>query len=66
LDLEGGSNNRLEKLHNEAIYNLYMTHIGEVRYSHKIVIRKPEGKRYVKRPRRRWKDNIKKYLKEIR
>jgi hypothetical protein len=41
------------KLHTEAIHNLYVTHIGEIIYSHTIFVRKPEGKRFVKRPRRR-------------
>jgi hypothetical protein len=31
---------------------------GEVRCAYKILIRKPEGKRSLKRPRHIWKDNI--------
>jgi len=32
---------------------------------YKILVRKPEGKRPLGRPRHRWEDNIKMYLKEI-
>jgi hypothetical protein len=31
----------------------------------KFVVGKPEGKRPLGRPRRRWKDNIKIYLQEV-
>jgi hypothetical protein len=34
-------------------------------YLYKIVVRKPEGKRPLRRPRRRWEDNIKIDLREI-
>jgi hypothetical protein len=34
--------------------------------AYKIFIRKPEGKRLLGRPRRRWEDNIKMCLKEKR
>jgi hypothetical protein len=30
----------------------------EMRNAYKILVRKPEGKRQVIRPKRRWKDNI--------
>jgi hypothetical protein len=32
---------------------------------YKILVRKPEGKRPLGRPRHRWEDNIKMYLKGI-
>jgi hypothetical protein len=32
----------------------------------KILVGKPEGKRLLARPKRRWEDNIKLYHKEIR
>jgi hypothetical protein len=33
---------------------------------HKIIlVKKPEGKRPLRRPRRRWEDNIRMYLREI-
>jgi hypothetical protein len=33
--------------------------------AYKILVRKPEGKRPLKRPRCRWEDNIRMYLREI-
>jgi len=38
---------------------------GEVRVVHRVLVRKPEGKRPLTRPRRRWKDNIKMDLQEV-
>jgi hypothetical protein len=38
---------------------------GEKMNAYKILVRKPEGKRPLGRPRRRWEDNIKMDLKEI-
>ena len=32
-----------------------------MRVAHKVLVRKPEGKRSLGRPRRRWEDNIKIY-----
>jgi hypothetical protein len=34
----------------------------EIRNAHKILVRKPEGKGPLRRPRHRWKDNIKMHL----
>jgi hypothetical protein len=39
---------------------------GEKRNAYTILVRKLEGKRPLGRPRRRWMDNIKKDLREIR
>jgi hypothetical protein len=39
--------------------------MGEKRNACRILVRKPEGKRPLERPRRRWVDNIKMDLKEI-
>jgi hypothetical protein len=39
--------------------------IGEKRNAYRILVRKPEGKRPLGRPRRRWEDNIKMDLREI-
>jgi hypothetical protein len=39
--------------------------IGEMRNEYKISVEKPEGKRPLGRPRRRWKDNIRKDLREM-
>jgi hypothetical protein len=38
---------------------------GEKRNAYRILVRKPEGKRPLGRPRRRWEDNIKMGLREI-
>jgi hypothetical protein len=39
--------------------------MGETRNAYRILVGKPEGKRPVGRPRRRWVDNIKMVLREI-
>jgi len=39
--------------------------IGEGRVVHRVLVGKPEGKRPLGRPRRRWKDNIKRDLREV-
>ena len=36
-----------------------MTRMGEGRGVHRVLVGKPEGKRPMGRPRRRWEDNIK-------
>jgi hypothetical protein len=38
---------------------------GEKRNAYMILVGKPEGKRILRRPRRRWVDNIKMDLREI-
>jgi hypothetical protein len=38
---------------------------GEKTSASKILVGKPEGNESLGRPRRRWKDNIKMYFKEI-
>jgi hypothetical protein len=40
--------------------------MGEMMNAYRIIVEKPEGKRPLGRPRRRWVDNIKIYLREIR
>jgi hypothetical protein len=40
--------------------------MGEWRGVYRVLVGKPEGKRPLGRPRRRWEDNIKRDLKEIR
>jgi hypothetical protein len=39
--------------------------MGEVRGAYNILIGRPEGRRPLGRPRRRWEDNIKMNLREI-
>jgi hypothetical protein len=38
---------------------------GEGRGIYRVLIWRPKGKRPLERPRRRWEDNIKMYLREI-
>jgi hypothetical protein len=39
--------------------------MGEERCVHRVLVGKPEGKRALGRPRRRWDDNIKIDLQEV-
>jgi hypothetical protein len=39
--------------------------MGEVRGAYNILVGRPEGRRPLGRPRRRWEDNIQMYLWEI-
>jgi len=39
--------------------------MGEMRNGYKVLVGKPGGKRPLRRPRRRWEDNIKMGLREI-
>jgi hypothetical protein len=43
----------------------YVAPVGEKRNVCRILVGKPEGKRPLGRPRRRWEDNIKMDLREI-
>ena len=42
-----------------------MTRMGEGRGVHRVLVGKPEGKRSLGSPRRRWEDNIKMDLQEV-
>ena len=44
----------------------HVARMEEGRGVHKILVGKPEGKEPLRRPRRRWEDNIKMDLKEVR
>jgi hypothetical protein len=44
---------------------MHAARIGEKRTAYKILVGKPEGKRPLGRPRRKWVDNIKMDLREI-
>jgi hypothetical protein len=39
--------------------------MGEGRCLHRVLVRKPEGKRPLGRPKRKWEDNIKMDLQEV-
>jgi len=43
----------------------HVARIGERRGVYRVLLWKPEGKRPVGRPRRRWEDNIKMDLQEV-
>ena len=43
----------------------HVARIGEGRGVHRVLVRKPEGKRPLGRPRRRWEDNIQMDLQEV-
>jgi len=42
-----------------------VAHMGKRRGVHRVLVRKPEGKRPMRRPRRRWEDNIKMDIQEV-
>ena len=44
---------------------VHVARMGERRGVHKVLVGKPEGKRPLGRPRRRWDDNVKMDLQEI-
>ena len=43
----------------------HVARMGEERGAYRVLVGKPEGKRPLGRPRRRWEDNIKIDLKEV-
>jgi ribosome biogenesis protein Nip4 len=43
----------------------HVARMEEMRSSNTILVRKPEGKTPLRRPRRRWEDNIKLHFREI-
>jgi len=44
----------------------HVARMGEGRGVYRVLVGKPEGKRPLGRPRRRWEDNIKMDLQEVR
>jgi hypothetical protein len=44
---------------------VHVARMGEGRGVYRVTVRRPEGKRPLKRPRRRWENNIKIDLREI-
>jgi len=43
----------------------HVARMGEDRGEHRVLVEKPEGKRPLGRPRRRWQDNIKMDLQDV-
>ena len=43
----------------------HVARMGEGRVVHRVLVGKPEGKRQLGRPRRRWEDNIKMDIQEV-
>jgi len=43
----------------------HVARMGEGRGVHRVLVEKPEGKRPLGRPRRRWEDNIKMDIQEV-
>jgi hypothetical protein len=43
----------------------HVAHMGEGRGVYRVLVGRPEGKRPLGRPRRRWDDNIKTVLREV-
>jgi hypothetical protein len=43
----------------------HVARMGEERVVHRVLVRKPEGKRPLGRPRRRWEDNTKMDVQEV-
>ena len=44
---------------------VYVARMGEVRGVYRVLLEKPEGRRPLGRPRRRWVDNIRMDLQEV-
>ena len=42
-----------------------MARMNEGRVVYRVLVRETEGKRPLERPRRKWEDNIKMYLREV-
>jgi hypothetical protein len=43
----------------------YVARMGEGRGAYRVLVGRPEGRRPLGRPRRKWKDNIKMYPQEV-
>ena len=43
----------------------HVTRMEQFRNAYRVLVGKPEGKRHLGRPRRRWEDNIRVDLKEV-
>ena len=47
------------------LLNCFLWGVGITRLVHRVLVGKPDGKRPLRRPRRRWEDNIKMDLQEM-
>jgi hypothetical protein len=47
------------------IWEGHVARMGEKRNAYRLLVGKPEGKRPLGRPRRRWVDNIRMYIGEV-
>ena len=47
------------------IWKVHVARVGERRGVYRLLVEKPEGKRILLRPRRRWEDNIKMDLQKV-
>ena len=56
--------NQYQKLYLQ-LYQLPMARMGEERGVYRVLVGKPEGRRPLGRPRRRWVDNIRMDLQEV-
>ena len=48
-----------------CVYTIYVALMGEERDVYRVLVGKPEGRRPLGRPRRRWVDNIRVDLQEV-
>ncbi|KAJ4443767.1 hypothetical protein ANN_05545 [Periplaneta americana] len=55
----------IEQIHRTLRWAEYVARMGESRNAHRVLVGRPEGKRPLGRPRRRWEDNIKMDLREV-
>jgi hypothetical protein len=59
----------LKHYHGDQIMKIkwigHVAHMGEMRNAYKALIRKPEGNRPLRKPRRRWEGNIRGGLREM-
>ena len=56
---------RIHRLSRRMRWAGYVARMGEKRGVYRVLMEKPEGKRPLCRPRRRWEDNIKMDLEEV-
>jgi len=59
------NNNKRQRIIKGNPKEKHVARMGEGRGVHRVLVGKPEGKRPLGRPRRRWDDNIKMDLQEV-